>query len=183
MSSTEPDDYDKGGLIAFVLSVSFCLLFFIYIGFFHPGVDLKELPKAGATPTQAVASNVPAGDVDISSITEPWEPNSKMVEHGHYVYENTCAMCHGPKGLGDGAAGQGLNPKPRNFVEGHWKTKGDSIALFKVLQTGLPPSAMPAWKQLPVKDRWALVQFIRSITHNKVPDDPKKLEEFAKTAD
>jgi len=32
-------------------------------------------------------------------------------------------------------------------------------------------------------DRWSLVHFIRSITHNKIKDDPKKLEEFGKTAE
>ncbi|MCE2944074.1 MAG: hypothetical protein LW828_05040, partial [Xanthomonadaceae bacterium] len=28
-------------------------------------------------------------------------------------------MCHGNEGKGDGAAGAGLNPKPRNLVEGN----------------------------------------------------------------
>ena len=182
--SSDQGDYDKGGLIAFVFSMGFSILFITYLAFFHKGVDLKEIPTGSASgPTQTLATATSGTqDVDVSGITDPWVPNSKMVQHGHYVFKQNCVMCHGPQGLGNGPAAASLNPHPRNLVKGHWHSKGDSIALFKVLQHGIPGSAMPSWKQLPVKDRWALVQFIRSITHNKVPDNPEELAEFAKTA-
>jgi hypothetical protein len=41
---------------------------------------------------------------------------------------------------------------------------------------------MASFGHLPAADRWSLVQFIRSITQNKVKDDTAKLEAFAKTA-
>jgi hypothetical protein len=46
----------------------------------------------------------------------------------------------------------------------------------------LPGTSMAAFGHIPVKDRWALVQFVRSITQNKEKDDPAKLDAFAKTA-
>ena len=42
---------------------------------------------------------------------------------------------------------------------------------------------MVSFKHLPIKHRWALVQMIRSITKNKVPDNEEQLESFAKTAE
>ena len=182
--SSDQDDYDKGGLIAFVFAMGFSILFITYIAFFHKGVDLKEIPTGHETATNQMPLATAGGvkDVDVSGITNPWVPNPKMVQHGHFVFEQNCTMCHGPQRLGNGPAAATLNPHPRNLVKGHWHSKGDSIALFKVLQKGIPGSAMPSWKALPVKDRWALVQFIRSITHNKVPDNPAELAEFAKTA-
>lgn len=179
----EKDSYNRGGFIAFVFSFAFSLGFFVYVALMHPGVDLKEVPEA-AVPAQTVAGGE-TGEVkavDISKIDKPWEPNPDMVAHGEQVFSNTCAVCHGPKGLGDGPGGASLNPKPRNFVEGKWKKGGDSIGLFTTIKDGLPGTPMAPFGHLPVKDRWAVVQFIHSITQNKIKDDPAKLEAFGKTA-
>lgn len=177
------DSYNRGGYIAFLFSMVFSLGFFIYIVAFHPGVDLKEVKPTTGGPEQTVAGGgAPAKKVDVSKIDKPWEPNEDMVAHGASAFANTCAVCHGPKGLGDGPAGMSLNPKPRNLVEGKWKQGGDSIALFNTVTKGIPGTSMAAFGHLPVKDRWAIVQFIHSITNDKAKDDPAKLAAFAKDA-
>ena len=38
-------------------------------------------------------------------------------EAGKAVYQQTCLMCHGAKGKGDGPAAAALNPKPMNFTD------------------------------------------------------------------
>ncbi len=169
------DQYNKGGLIAFVFSMAFCFVFFIYISFLHPGVDLKEVAE-----TQA-ADGAPA--FSITSVEKPWVPNPDVAAHGAKVFATNCAVCHGAEGKGDGAAGAGLNPKPRNLVAGGWKQGGDSISLYKTLQTGIPGGSMAAFKHLPKADRWALVQFIHSITQDKGKDDPAAVDQFAASAD
>ena len=180
------DNYNRGGFIAFVGSVVFSLAFMAYVSLMHKGVDLKEVQQAAATAAAnqagATADGEPA-DVDVSKIAKPWEENKDMVAHGRHVFLTNCAMCHGQKGMGDGPAGASLNPHPRNFVEGKWKQGGRTQDLYKTLITGIPGSGMVSFKALPKIDRWSLVQYIRSITHNKVPDDPKALEDFAKTAE
>lgn len=177
------DSYNRGGFIVFIFSVVFSLGFMAYVSFFHEGIDLKEVHEqveTGATQTQAAAE--PA-DVDVSKIAKPWDTSNKdMVAHGRHVFTNTCALCHGPNGMGDGPAGASLNPKPRNFVEGKWKQGGHSQDLFKTVSGGIPGSAMVGFNALPVNDRWALVAYIRSITKNLIADDAKAVEEFAKTA-
>lgn len=42
---------------------------------------------------------------------------------------------------------------------------------------------MAPFKHLPKTDRWALVQFIRSITQNKEADDAATLATFGATAE
>ncbi|MBX3020308.1 MAG: cytochrome c [Bdellovibrionales bacterium] len=174
------DSYNRGGFIAFLFSMVFSLTFFIYISMIHPGIDLKEVKEQAPGAEQTVAGG--GGAVDVSKIAKPWEDNPDMVAHGKQVYGNVCAVCHGPAGMGDGPAGKGLTPPPRNFVEGKWKHGGDSIALFETIKNGMPGTSMAAFGTLPLNDRWALVQFIHSVTKNRIKDDAAKLEAFAKTA-
>jgi len=175
------DQYNRGGFLAFVGSLVFCLLFFVYISFVHPGIDLKEVPDELPGTEQKMAGDIKA--VDVSNIEKPWLENPDMVAHGQKVYKNNCAVCHGDKGLGDGVAGGALVPKPRNLVEGNWTKGGTSRELFITLQNGIEGGSMAAFKHLPKVDRWAMVQYMRSITNNKPADDPAQLEAFAATAE
>lgn len=174
--SDQNDQYNHSGMMTFIFAMVFVLCFFVYVAFIHPGVDLKENIQVAEKITQGLAA------VDVSKIAEPWVENKDMIAHGKKVFTENCAMCHGAEGKGDGAAGQALNPKPRNLVEGPWKKGGGYLGLFNVVTNGLPGTSMAAYGHLKLVDRWALVQFINSITKAKVQEDAKKIAEFAKTA-
>lgn len=174
------DTYNRGGLIAFLFSMAFSLLFFVYVGLMHPGIDLKEVSAEALSGGPAVAGGQAKPAIDVSKIEKPWEPNEDMVAYGAKVYKANCAACHGDTGMGDGPAGKAIGA--RNFVEGKWKQGGDSVSLYTTLQKGVPGTSMVSFGHLPKADRWAMVQFIHSITKNKVADDAAQLEAFAKTA-
>lgn len=173
------DTYNRGGYLAFLFSMIFSLLFFVYIVWLEPGVNLKEIPDEVKN-----APGTPAAQktVDISKNQKPWEPNEDMAAHGRGVYQTNCSACHGVNGDGKGPAGGSLVPPPRNFIEGKWTKGGDSITLFQTISAGISGTSMAPFGHLPVPDRWALVQYIHSITKNKVEDNASKLEAFAKTA-
>jgi mono/diheme cytochrome c family protein len=177
------DNYNRGGYYAFIFSMVFSLLFFVYVTFMHPGINLKEVPEPApvAAATEENAQEQTKA-VDIAKEVNPWVESADVAAHGAKVYANSCAVCHGPKGLGDGPAGLSLSPRPRNFVEGTWKSGGDSISLFNTIAKGMPGTSMAGFGHLPTADRWSLVQYIRSITQNKTKDDSAKLDAFAKTA-
>lgn len=178
------DNYNRGGYIAFIFSMAFSLAFFVYIVVIHPGVNIKEVAEPAAAPEQTLAGGAAAEQktIDISKVEKPWVESADVAAHGAKVFATNCALCHGPNGKGDGPAGGSLNPPPRNLVEGKWKVGGDSIALFTTLTKGIAGSSMAAFPHIPAPERWALVQYIRSITQNKVKDDEAKVETFAKTA-
>lgn len=173
----ERDQYNHGGMVAFMFSMVFVFAFFIYVVAIHPGVDLNENLQ---DPQKGVA--VAEAKVDVSKIAEPWVPNEDMVKHGAKLYAQNCAMCHGPGGLGDGPSGKGLNPPARNLVEGPWKKGGGYIGHYTVLLEGIQGGSMASYAHFKPVDRWALVQYIESITKAKVTEDPAKVAEFAKTA-
>ena len=179
-------DFNRGGMIAFVFSMAFSILYFGYISFMSGGIDLKEVSatEPGASATQAAGDGAAAPaekDVDVSKVKDPWHSTPDIVAHGRALFKTNCALCHGPQGKGDGPAGMSLNPRPRNFVEGKWKKGGTSLGLFDVVTHGLPPSAMASYAHLPAVDRWSLVAYVRSITQNKVADDDAELNKIAPT--
>jgi hypothetical protein len=178
--SNQPNDpYNRGGMIAFVFSMVFVTVFFIYLVAIHPGIDLHENVRDIVKADQGVAKEP---EFDPSKVTEPWISTPAFVAFGKKQFEANCAMCHGDKGMGDGAAGQALNPRPRNLVEGKWTQGLGSIAHFKVVTHGIPGSSMAPFGHLPVVTRWALVHFIDSITQNKSKDTPEELKAFGESA-
>lgn len=173
------EEYNRSGLFAFGFSMVFVFVFFFYIVFVNRGVDLGENVRDPKAESEKAAG--PA--FDITKVPEPWVTSPELVEYGKKFFHTNCAMCHGEEGKGDGPAGMALNPRPRNLVEGKWTQGEGVIAHFKVLQNGIPGSSMASFKHFKAADRWAVIQYIDSITQNKSKDDPAKVAEFAKTAE
>ena len=170
---TTKDDYNKLGFYFFVATLVFSSLWASYFLIFNNQIDRGEY--AGQKKEKQEAEGLSPEDK-----SRPWISSDRLVAYGDKVYQAQCALCHGDKGLGDGTPS--LVPPPRNLVEGKWMEGGSSIALFITLQKGIEGSSMVSFKHLPLLDRWALVHFVRSITKNKVVDNEKDLEEFAKQA-
>lgn len=169
--SENHDHHNQGGLIAFLGSMAFVFSFFFYIVFINKGVELDE----------KVFEPTPVGAVkfDLASVKEPWLPNADVAAAGQKIFKQNCAVCHGEKGDSIG----GL-PNARNLVEGKWKTGEGLISLFKVLQNGLPGTQMVSFKQtLKPVERWALLNWIETITKNKSKDKPEDIAKFAASAD
>ena len=96
-------------------------------------------------------------------------PRSKeWITYGKEVYERRCLGCHGAKGDGNGVAATFMtNQRPRNFTAGVFKfrhtkeplpTDGD---LLRTITIGVRGTAMPAWYDLPLNDRLAVIQYIK----------------------
>jgi len=102
-----------------------------------------------------------------------------VIARGKELYQGgTCVGCHGTDGRGDGAAGQFMNPKPRNFHSQEGWTNGSKIAdIFRALTDGIPERGMPAIDTISVQDRFALVHYVRSLGSGyPAPDESEKKE-------
>lgn len=176
MMSENQDQYNRGGFVAFMFSMVAVFGLMFYLVVIHPGVDLGENV---VDPNQEGAAE---GVFDIASVTEPWVSTPEMITYGDKIYQINCALCHGAQGAGDGAAGAGLNPKPRNLIEGKWTKGGGYIGLYNVLTEGIAGGSMGSYAHFKPADRWALVHYVQSITQNKIEEDPAKVAEFAQSA-
>jgi mono/diheme cytochrome c family protein len=90
----------------------------------------------------------------------PIAASAKVAEQGKKVAEVNCAPCHGKSGKGDGVAAAALNPKPADWTSKKIQGESDGEIFWKIT-TGR--GGMPAWRHLPENDRWALVQYIRTL--------------------
>ncbi len=169
--SENKDFHNRGGLFALLGSIAFVSVFFIYIVFVQGGVDLGENVSTPAPKD--------APKYDLASEKQPWVSSEPVIAAGKKLFSMNCASCHGAAGNLIGGI-----PNARNLVEGQWKAGEGSISHFKVLQNGIAGSAMVSFKaQLKPYERWALVNFIDSITKNKSKDSAADIAAFAAKAD
>lgn len=104
--------------------------------------------------------------VDLALISNP---TNEFIEKGKKLFQTNCSSCHGNEGKGDGVAAAALEPKPRNLhqIDG-WKNGREFKNLFLTLQKGIAGSGMVAYDFIPVSDRIAIIQYIRTFENYPV---------------
>ncbi|MEJ2635261.1 MAG: cytochrome c [Calditrichia bacterium] len=95
------------------------------------------------------------------TLTNPVAGNAAAAKAGKTVYANTCAICHGTAGEGNGPAGNNLNPRPANLTLSRVQNQSDG-AIFWKITTGY--GMMASYKEaLSQKQRWEVVDYIRKL--------------------
>jgi cytochrome c oxidase cbb3-type subunit I/II len=94
--------------------------------------------------------------------------SDEWIVYGKEVYQRRCVGCHGVDGDGNGTAATFLyKQRPRDFALGVFKfrltkepvpTDGD---LLRTISRGVRGTAMPAWYELSLTDRLAVIQYIK----------------------
>lgn len=87
------------------------------------------------------------------------------------LYREHCVHCHGISGDGTGVTASSLDPYPRDFRLGKFKFKSTPLRrpppdhdLQKILENGIPGTAMPSFRTLPPKEIQALIQYVKYLS-------------------
>jgi copper transport protein len=102
-------------------------------------------------------------------LTNPIPATSASLARGQMIYTQSCLVCHGAEGRGDGPAGRALRPPPAD-LRVHMAAGHTDAQLFDWITNGVAGTAMPAWKdQIPAEDRWHVINYIRSFAAQGSP--------------
>jgi mono/diheme cytochrome c family protein len=111
-----------------------------------------------------IAPNVPTPPVPITArfMQNPTPQNPATIAAGRALYQANCAVCHGPKGLGDGPAALTLVPRPFNLqVHVPQHAPGE---IYYWISEGVASTAMPGWKdKLTDIERWEIVRYLEAL--------------------
>lgn len=136
---------------------------------FVAGVDnlvLKIRNKASADEVSKLARELQTNAISLANI-EIAPQDYPLVSEGQKIFSQNCASCHGSSGMGDGLAGQALNPKPANFHESERQFASSPFQYFNTIRLGVPGTAMPPFPSLSDKEIWSLAFFVKSLGHQK----------------
>lgn len=132
--------------------------------------NFKELEIKGARPD---------GKSSWSAIAVPAEPIATDASRakGKELFSKACTGCHGVEGKGDGAVPKNadLPTRPADLtapvdsikirstfsIDGSVPTGTD---LFRTITRGIPGTGMWSFAALPPEDRWALVQYLKTLS-------------------
>lgn len=100
------------------------------------------------------------------------QAHEDLLALGKEIYVRRCAGCHGTKGDGKGPSAPLLSPKPRDFTTGLFKFRStagkDSLPtdadLYMTLTHGLWGTSMPSMQEIPDRQRWAVIQYIKTFS-------------------
>lgn len=103
--------------------------------------------------------------VEYRARKSPYPVASGVIKKGGKLYGQHCLACHGPRGLGDGAAGKDLAPSPALLAYlAKEPEAADGFLLWTISEGGAAfGSDMPAYKDsLSDQEIWQLVAFLRA---------------------
>ena len=88
--------------------------------------------------------------------------DAASVNVGKMLYTKHCKSCHGSMGLGDGPKASGMKTKIGSFKDAKFQAQTDGDIYYQAI---IGRDEMPAFdkKILDEEDRWAVVNFIRTL--------------------
>jgi len=125
--------------------------------------SFKPMEDPLPVPAQSVPIEGPAYIPNMGAPANPVPADDASVGRGAELFHINCTACHGADGKGDGPVAAFLkNKKPADLTSPAVQFLSDG-AIFMVITNGRP-GAMPALNEnLTVRERWDVVNFIRTL--------------------
>jgi mono/diheme cytochrome c family protein len=160
-------------LLSVLMVFSYDIIKLEWIGFMEiqPSYGPMEhpLPVAARSVPVEGAAYIPGQGAP----TNPIPADAVSIERGRILFSVTCIQCHGPKADGNGIVGGALMFPPANLTSDVVQNKADG-ALFLTISNGIQGTGgqihMPALNEnLTVRDRWDVVNYIRTLKATATP--------------
>lgn len=130
-------------------------------------MEIQPSYKPMENPLPVPARSVPVdGAAYVPGMGAPVNPitaNEVSVARGAQLFNLSCSHCHGVSGQGNGPIAAYLEKRhPADLTSNAVQSKSDG-AIFLTISNGVPGSMPPLNENLSVRDRWDVVNFIRTL--------------------
>lgn len=126
----------------------------------QPSFDAQEEPLP--VPARSIPVDGPASIPNMGAPENPVEADEVSISRGESLFSLNCVMCHGATGEGNGSVSALLANKPANLTNIITQSKTDG-ALFLTLTNGVDGRMPPMVENLTVRDRWDVINYIRTL--------------------
>jgi mono/diheme cytochrome c family protein len=134
----------------------------------RPGQSVNRPPVPGTVPRNYTPYRYAQADSlqAQADLVNPLPRTAAVMARGQRVYGNTCIVCHGPQGDGQGSIVP-LYPMPPSLHSAKVRGWPDG-RIFHVISRG--QNLMPSYAtQIVPEDRWAVVHFVRALQRSHLP--------------
>lgn len=123
----------------------------------QPEMHKRVIPITGGI--EVLRQSIP------DEIKNPLAMSSESVDQGKERYGFYCVQCHGPKADGFGTVGQSFSPLPTDLTGSYVQDQSDGMLFYKIsLGFNRHPPLAPT---IAVENRWAIINYIRSLGKHK----------------
>ncbi|MBI3174497.1 MAG: cytochrome c [Chloroflexi bacterium] len=133
-------------------------------------MEIQPAYKPMENPLAVPARSIPVeGPLSIPNMGAPENPvaaDEVSIARGRELFMINCQMCHGEGGQGNGPIAANIVNKPANLTLDVTQSKSDG-SLFLTISNGVLGRMPPMNENLTVRDRWDLVNFIRTLVAPK----------------
>ncbi|HEU6453573.1 MAG TPA: cytochrome c [Gemmatimonadaceae bacterium] len=139
---------------------------------FFPDGRAMRLPPGGTVSRERLADSalLPPGTAGgDSTAVIPLQPSEELLATGQSRFGIYCAVCHGVLGDGQSIVGRNMVECPPPSLLSATVRALPPATLYQVISDGfgrMPPYAA----ELPVKQRWAVVAYVRQLQSRAPPD-------------
>jgi mono/diheme cytochrome c family protein len=133
-----------------------------WVSFMEIQPSFRPMEHPLPVPEDSIPIEGAAYTLDTGVPVNPVTADHVSIQRGAELFRINCVPCHGEKGKGDGVIGNFFTFKPADLTSPLVQQNSDG-ALFLVISTGVAGRMPPLNENLYVRERWDLVNFIRTL--------------------
>ena len=133
-----------------------------WISFMEIQPSSKQMENPLPVPSGSIPIEGPVSIPNMGAPENPVQADQVSIARGTELFNINCKMCHGPTGEGNGPIAAAIVNKPANLTSDVTQSKSDG-ALFLTITNGVLGRMPPMNENLFVRDRWDLVNYIRTL--------------------
>jgi mono/diheme cytochrome c family protein len=123
----------------------------------------KQMEDPRPVPERSVPIEGPVSIPNMGAPANPVEADDTSMARGEELFTLNCVPCHGADGKGTGSVAAFLQQrKPADLTSAVIRSLSDG-AIFLTISNGKLPFMVPMNENLTVRERWDVVNYIRTL--------------------